>query len=230
MPLPKLLMLHGALGASGQFDPLKQKLEKYFEILSPDLEGHGGREIPEEPFSFPLFASGIVKFLDDHKVPKTHIFGYSMGGYCALWMAKHFPDRVGKIFTLATKFEWNEASALRESSMLNPGRMEEKIPAFAGLLAQRHAPQNWKTVVQKTAEMMTALGISHLTESDFRSIRHQACIAVGDRDNMVTPEESSRVSAFLTGGQLRVMTNTPHPFEKMDMEKLAGELKLFFEN
>src|SRR6187431_2838120 len=151
---PKLLLLHGALGAASQFDALKKNLENDFEILTFNFPGHGGKEIPPEPFSFSLFTNDLLRFPNDKHIDIIDIFGYSMGGYAALWMAKNFPERVHKIFTLATKLDWNNDSSAREASMLNPEKMEEKIPAFAKLLAERHAPANWKELVRKTREMI----------------------------------------------------------------------------
>ncbi|CAN5652186.1 hypothetical protein BH11BAC1_BH11BAC1_01480 [soil metagenome] len=227
MSLPKLILLHGALGASSQFNELRKRLSSDFEIYSLDFPGHGGSEIPSEPLSFSLFASRVITFLDQHNISKIHVFGYSMGGYAALWIASHFPGRIDKIFTLATKFDWNEGSARREASMLNPENIEAKVPAFAKRLAQLHAPQDWKAVVNKTADMILNLGKIHLNEYDFKSIVNNVMVSVGDKDSMVSIEESRKVSALLPKSTLYIFSDSYHPFEKMELNKLIPEIKLF---
>jgi pimeloyl-ACP methyl ester carboxylesterase len=228
MNLPRLLLLHGALGAASQFETLKKNLASDFEILAYNFPGHGGREIPEQSFSFSLFTNDLLKFLIARKIDTINIFGYSMGGYAALWMAKHFPERVNTIFTLATKFDWNEDSSQREASMLNTEKMEEKIPAFAKALMERHAPANWKEVVNKTRDMILDLGKSHLEENDFRSIKHSVTIGVGEKDNMVSIDESRNVAALLPAGNFISFPEMQHPFEKADIDQLMIVISSFF--
>ncbi|MEO8086351.1 MAG: alpha/beta fold hydrolase [Bacteroidota bacterium] len=227
MSLPKLLLLHGALGASPQFDELSKRLSNDFEIFILDFPGHGGSAIPDQPFSFSFFASHVISFLDKHNISRIHVFGYSMGGYAALWAARHFPGRLDKIFTLATKFEWNEDSARREAAMLDAEKIEAKVPAFAKSLAQLHEPQDWKAVVKKTAEMILQLGKIHLNEYDFKSIVNHVMITVGDKDKMVSIEESRKVSVLLPKSTLYIFPDSYHPFEKMELNKLIPVIKLF---
>ena len=54
-----------------------------------------------------------------------------MGGYVALQLANKHPKYVQKIITLGTKFAWDKETAAKEVKMLNPEKIEEKIPAFA---------------------------------------------------------------------------------------------------
>lgn len=228
MSLPGLLLLHGALASSTQFDLLKPVLEKDFEVFTFDFPGHGGSDIPSEPFSFSLFVSAISRFLAEQNIQTINVFGYSMGGYAALSFAKDHPQLVNKVFTLATKLDWNEAASQREASMLNPEKMEEKIPAFAKLLESRHHPQDWKKIVSKTREMMLGLGKNHLAETDFKSIRHPVMLSVGDKDNMVTAEETKLVSRLIPNGAFHIFPDTFHPFEKIKIDVLIPELKTFF--
>src|SRR5262245_23477139 len=115
---PPLLLLHGAVSSSKQFDMLKPLLSDAFEIHALDFPGHGGNEIPSEPFSIPLFTESVLGYMDVKEIRDAFIFGYSMGGYVALSLAINYPERVRKVFTLATKFEWTEEIAMRETAQL----------------------------------------------------------------------------------------------------------------
>jgi pimeloyl-ACP methyl ester carboxylesterase len=81
-----------------------------------------------------------------------------MGGYVAIYLARYYPESVNKIITLATKFIWNETIAAKEIKMLNADKIEEELPDFAVALHKRHAPDNWKTVLEKTAAMLIEMG------------------------------------------------------------------------
>ncbi len=225
-----LLLLHGAIGSSAQLKPLADELKKSgFDPKLFDFTGHGGDQMPNVPFSIPLFAEEVIMWMDDYRIGEIDIFGYSMGGYVGLFMARHYPERVGRVLTLATKFDWNVATAGKEVKMLNPEKIAEKIPKFAATLAERHAPQDWKEVLNRTAEMMLAMGEQPpLEEEDFRSIPHIVQLAVGDLDTMVSLEETIRVCRQLQDGGFTVLSETPHAIEQMNMESLVLTAKNFF--
>lgn len=224
-----LLILHGALGSSVQFEPLAKFLEEEFRVILFNFSGHAGKPIPEEPFSIKMFAEEVKSLIEKSRISPCDIFGYSMGGYAALYAAKHYPGVIGKIFTLGTKFEWNEESSAHEVKLLNPDKIEEKVPAFAKLLEERHAPEDWKQVIHKTAEMMINLGKhNELTYEELGSIANEVTVAVGDRDNMVSISESEKAFNHLKHGRMIVMPDTFHPIEKVDLEKLKSELQSFF--
>ncbi len=128
--MKKLLLLHGAIGSADQLIPIAEKLGDKFDIHRLNFSGHGGGALPQEPFSIKLFANDVLRWMDLLSIKKIDIFGYSMGGYVALYLAKNYPDRIGKIFTLAAKFEWNEVGAEKESKMLISRKDRRKIACF----------------------------------------------------------------------------------------------------
>lgn len=223
-----VLLLHGALGSLEQFDFLQTHLSSDFIVHTLNFSGHGGLPIPDEGFSIELFVNNILNYLDEKKISSINIFGYSMGGYVALHLAVHHPHRIKSIFTLATKFDWSTASTSREIKMLNPEVLEIKIPSFVENMKQRHAPIDWKNMVQQTAGMMQRLSQQPLTEKDFKKIENRVCLAIGDRDQMVTINETEQTYRSLKQSSLLVLPNTVHPFEKVDINRLTNELKMFF--
>ncbi len=230
--MKKLLLLHGALGAKEQFDELSAKLSSSFEVHTMNFTGHGGGEIPNEPFSMEMFRGNIISYLEENDIKEIDIFGYSMGGYAALHTALNSPGRIKKIFTLATKFEWTPEIAEREVKMLDAQKIKAKVPKFAEELAARHGENNWETVLLKTAEMMKGLGDSggrhagrplHLDQ-----INNEVQVGIGDSDKMVSLKESETASKALLNGRLIVLPGTHHPLEMVDAERLAREIKRFF--
>lgn len=221
-------MLHGAIGSSEQLEPLANILMKSFNVYLLNFSGHAGNPIPAQPFSIEMFAEDVLYFIDKNKLKGINIYGYSMGGYVALYIARHYPDMLNKIFTTATKFIWNEESSLKESRLLDAGKIAEKFPKFAEQISQRHSPENWKTVLSKTAEMMINLGRNNiLKDEDFTKIDNEVMVSVGDRDNMVSIEETTDVYRKLKNGRLLVLPDTPHPIEKINLKRLEREIRMF---
>lgn len=227
--MQNLLMLHGAIGSSTQLEPLANELNKDFRIYLLNFSGHGGKKIPDENFSIELFADDVLYFIEKNKLSGIDVYGYSMGGYTALYIARHFPERINKIFTTAAKFNWTEENSIRESKLLNPEKIIEKIPGFAEELSKRHFPEDWKKILRKTADMMINLGKNNLLKlEDFPKIENDVKVSVGDRDNMVTLEETAEVYRRLKKGQLLILPDTPHPIEKISPQRLAFEIRNFF--
>ncbi|MEM7369953.1 MAG: alpha/beta fold hydrolase [Bacteroidota bacterium] len=220
-----ILLLHGALGSADQLSPLEESLANQFLVYRLGFSGHAGKPLPDVPFGNEIFAQDVVKFLDQQQIKKAHIFGHSMGGYVGLYVAHHFSDRIASVFTLGTKWDWTPEVVAREVKMLNPEKMEEKVPRFADLLASRHAPVDWKEIVRRTARMMQEFGNgAGLTEADFRSLHIPVSIGIGELDNMVSLEESRRIAEWLPKGKLAYFEGVKHPIEKMDVQRLARSI------
>jgi len=225
--MQKLLLLHGALGSSAGFDHLKAELAAAFECHSLDFKGHGGSEVPDA-LTIENFAEEVIAYLDANAIEKIFIFGYSMGGYVGLYLAANFPDRVEKLFTLATKIRWNPEIAAKETAFLDPEVVKEKIPKYAAALQNLHG-EKWESLMEKTAAMMLELGKNPtISTEDFSKITMPLQIAVGDKDVMVTIEECLETYRTLSNGSFLVMPNTQHPIERVDTTELTHQIKKFF--
>lgn len=224
-----LLLLHGALGAKSQFTSLIPLLEDKFHIHALDFEGHGTSPIRKRPFKEAHFAENVIEYMDEISLSRINIFGYSMGGKVGLFLAKTYPERINKIFTLATKFLWTPESAGRETSSLDAEKISEKVPHFARMLEEIHTASGWRNVLQKTKEMMLTLpSESSPTIRELEQIQHMVRVAVGDKDKMVSIEETVKAYRSLPKGQLQVFPKTPHPIEKAPLAHLTHSLVEFF--
>lgn len=220
-----IILLHGALGAKSQLDPIADQLKDLFQVYTMNFEGHGGRP-SQNDFSIDLFSRNLIDFMDEKEIESANIFGYSMGGYVALKMALDNPERIDRIITLGTKFDWTPESAAREVKMLNPDKIEEKVPRFAAYLKALHNPLGWKELLHKTAEMMIRLGNGEgLSKADFEKIRNNCEIGVGDSDEMVTRVETEQVANALSNGRFYILENTIHPIDKVDAMLIISKIK-----
>jgi pimeloyl-ACP methyl ester carboxylesterase len=220
-----LLLLHGALGNKSQLEPIARHLPVDLPVQSLDFPGHGGRPATED-YSIPYFARAVLEHMDAHRIDRADLFGYSMGGYVALYLASTHPDRVRRIATLGTKLDWTPETAAREIGMLDPDKIALKVPQFAEALAQRHAPADWKQVLRQTAAMLAALGNgAALTAPAFQAISAPVDIWLGELDNMVTAAESEAVAAMLADGRFEILPGARHPLDLVDPAMLAGRLE-----
>lgn len=219
---PVWIVLHGAIGAEDQLLPLKKHLEVDCDVHVITFSGHGKKAHEMVDFSIELFAQDVISYLQALSLTQVNIFGYSMGGYVAMYLASRRPELVGRIITLGTKFEWNEAISAREVRMLDPEKIEAKIPAFSAVLAQRHSKDHWKTVLHKTQLLLANLGEDNpLKFDDFSKIQHEVSILWAENDSMVSREEGELVARALMNGKFAVLSHSEHPIEKVDLAQIT---------
>lgn len=225
-----ILLLHGALGSTTQLSALKETLEKGgAPVYTLNFSNHGGLQGTARGFGIEVFSEEVLHFLNDHSLQRVQIFGYSMGGYVALWLAHHHPEKVSSIATLGTKFDWTVGAAEKEVKKLNPEKIAEKVPAFAKMLEERHHPEDWKMLMNKTANMMVDLGINPLlSPAILKSIKTKTLICLGDADDMVDRAYSEEVARLLPNADFKLLPATPHLIERTDLTLLTNVLTTFF--
>jgi pimeloyl-ACP methyl ester carboxylesterase len=225
-----LILLPGALGNVNQFNSLKQELSLVqANVITIDLPGHGLNPYATEAVTVPEIADAFLNQL--HKLEISgpiQLFGHSLGGYIGLYLCLHYPEKITGLFTLGTKWHWTKEIADRETSFLVPEIMEQKIPAFVNHLKISHSI-GWQKVVINIAHLMHDLGNNgYLEPAKLSTINQPVRVALGDRDAMVGLDETINVYKALPNSQLQIYPNTPHPFEKSDVVKLAADIKSFF--
>jgi len=215
----KTILIHGALGSAKQMQPLADMLGA--DVICIDLPGHG--KLADDSVSYSVAAMGeeVLKHLDG----PTKVIGYSMGGYVALWLAAMHPEKVKSVVTIATKFDWTPEGAQQEVRMLNADKILEKVPAFAKLLEDRHR-KHWPDVMQRTADMMLALGNTPiLTQKVLEKLKCPVLIVRGSEDSMVSKAESLWAERLIPNARYAELKGQPHPLEKVNLSLLVNLLK-----
>ena len=222
-----IILLHGAIGAKDQLEPLAAELKQQgYNVFTLSFSGHGQTSFATS-FGIEQFALELEQFIETNHLDKPSVFGYSMSGYVALYLAHRNPSILGNIITLGTKFEWSPAIAEKEMKMLDSKTIIEKVPKFAEALQKRHG-QDWELLLQKTAEMVLSLGNKNaLTLNDFATIENKVLIGLADKDNMVSLEETTAVYKQLKNGAMYMFSNTKHPIESVNVKLLLQVIKEF---
>lgn len=90
-----LVLLHGFF-ASGQAEwgPMVGDLSKDFELIIPDLRGHGSSTNPSGAFTHRQAALDVFALLDHLDLDRVKAVGSSTGGMTLLHMATQQPDRI----------------------------------------------------------------------------------------------------------------------------------------
>jgi 3-oxoadipate enol-lactonase len=94
---PPLLLLAGQASAHGWWDGVRADFEAYRTAVTLDWRGTGDSDAPDVPYSTRGFAEDAVAVLDALGVGRADVYGTSMGGRVAQWVAARHPDRVRRL-------------------------------------------------------------------------------------------------------------------------------------
>jgi pimeloyl-ACP methyl ester carboxylesterase len=215
------LLLHGALGSATQFEALTAQLPENQTVFALNFPGHG-KTIAEAKFSMELFADCILAFLTEKRLKQVDIFGYSMGGYVALWFAWKYPNLVSGLTTYGTKLDWTPEVAAGMSRMFDPEKIEAKAPQLAETLALIHGAEQWKSLCQNTSSFLQDLGNGlGLPPEAFSEIQCPVRIGWGDQDNVVSEAESRQAAKSIPQGSFELLPGGKHLIDQVDAAQLV---------
>jgi pimeloyl-ACP methyl ester carboxylesterase len=217
--LPKLLMLHGSRGTYRELLPVAEALREYCNPILPNMLGHGGRDIPAR-FSVKEMAEDVLVQMDAHGVEAMHCFGYSFGGYVALYLARHFPERIKGVCTLATKVRFDEQTISLWTKLSSVDRVRGRQ---SDLMDQRHPGQEWERLVEGLAALYRRLGeMPELSVHDLANITVPALTISADKDQLVPWSESLELGYSMPKSQGFTFAGQAHPLSIVPTGLLAS--------
>jgi len=90
---PPLVILHGLLGASRNWQTVARELSSRFDVYVPDLRNHGA-SFRDDDAGYPALAGDVLAWLDANGLGRVHLLGHSMGGKTAMRFAADHPGRL----------------------------------------------------------------------------------------------------------------------------------------
>jgi pimeloyl-ACP methyl ester carboxylesterase len=92
-PTP-LLLLSGQSNSHRWWDRVRDDFEATRRTVTLDYRGTGDSDKPDEAYSTEGFAEDVIAVLDHLGVERADVYGTSMGGRVAQWVAARHPGRV----------------------------------------------------------------------------------------------------------------------------------------
>ena len=197
-----LLLLHGALGSTlRETSGLLRALEPDHHLFALDFPGHGASaDFTEAAFSTGLFAESVLAALDFFGIAQTDVFGFSMGGYVALYLARHHPDRVRRLALHATSLFWDRALVAAMDERIGDG--SERMKRFVETLPE-----------------------GPLGEADLASVQRPTLVSAVDRDDLFPLAHTLRLHDALPDARLALFPGSRHALSALDPEGYAATLR-----
>lgn len=141
---PVVVLLHGFPLDRTLWTPLVDALRSTHRLIVPDLRGHGRSGLPEDgTSSIDGMAHDVLETLNalDIREPVV-VGGLSMGGYVALSLALHHPDRLSALMLFDTRSDPDTPEIAQRREVLaeaveGAGSIE---PVIAAMLPQLFSP------------------------------------------------------------------------------------------
>jgi pimeloyl-ACP methyl ester carboxylesterase len=178
-----LLLLHGGLfNIDLQFGALLPGLAEKRQVIATDFQGHGYTNDVDRPLGTVDLASDVVGLLKHLDVRQVDLFGFSVGGAVALYLAIEHPELVRKAVISSVPFsrdgERAENAAVGEMKV----EMIAGTPMEAEYLSKSPHPD-----LEHLQTLLTKLGgydrgTADWTDDDIRGIAAPTLITVGDCD------------------------------------------------
>ncbi len=222
---PPLLLIHGGLGSSDVWAGVIPLLDKQHEVIVADSRGQGRSTQTSEPLTYGLMADDYLALLDDLKLSKVTVVGWSDGGNIGLDLAIHHPDRLTALFAQAANAspdglvayqprKRGYLSRLRHYLGAAKDRVETIMAAgearFMATLGYRDArPPAASPALQREIFRLWATE-PHYTEQQLASIRVRTAIVSGDHDNAVRLDHTKYLARTIPGAQLIILPDIGH--------------------
>lgn len=179
-----LLLLHGGLfNIDLQFGELIDGLSAKRQVIATDFQGHGYTNDIDRPLGTAELASDVVGLLARLDVPRVDLFGFSVGGAVALYLAIEYPELVRKAVISSVSFnpsgDRDENAAAVESMKVE---MIAGTPMEADYLAKSPHPDHdhLQTLLDKLGAYDR--GTSGWSDDDIRGIEAPTLLTFGDAD------------------------------------------------
>lgn len=143
---PPLILLHGLLGSSRNWQTVGADLAAQFNVFALDLRNHG-RSPHAGQMDYDVMVEDVLGWMDQSGLRQSSFLGHSMGGKVAMLLACRFPERVSRLVVvdIAPKTYLSEAhraefAAMNEldlRALKSRGEAELKFEARVGDWAMR---------------------------------------------------------------------------------------------
>lgn len=94
---PTLLLLPGQANTHRWWDRVRPDFAAHHTTVTFDYRGTGDSESPDLPYSTELFARDALAVMDSLDIARFDVYGTSMGGRTAQWLAVLAPKRVRRL-------------------------------------------------------------------------------------------------------------------------------------
>lgn len=195
-----VLLLHGGLTDSRDFDGNLDRLAAQFSIYRPDRRGHGRSPDVDGPLAVEIMADDMEQFIETVIGSEAHVVGYSAGASVAMYLALARPDLVKSLVVIS--------GALGRDGWLVRPRSGEPPEGLLRSYAEvsPDGADHFRAVIDRVAASSEDVGRSPAELAEFS---HPALVIVAD-DDFVDLQHAVEIYEALPQAALAVFPGASH--------------------
>jgi pimeloyl-ACP methyl ester carboxylesterase len=204
------------------------ELAKSFRVLAFDNRGIGESDVPDYPYTTLMMARDTLGLMDHLGIERAHVFGKSLGGNIAQWMALEQPQKVRSAVMTSTfaKPDQRRANMVRWWMATAEGAGYDKL--FPGLMTYFYTAEFYDAniaSIERTVQALIAAkrpikGFLHMGDSilthdtmDRMGEIKVPCLLMGGADDIITPaRQMEEMGRRIPNAEVRIFPSTLHGF------------------
>ncbi len=250
-----MVLLHGIAGTSATWDAVIPRLAEHYDVLAPDLLGHGESAKPRGDYSLGAYANALRDLLEALGKNRATLVGHSLGGGIAMQFAYQFLGRCERLVLVDSGGLGREVHPLLRAAAL-PGA-ELVLPWLStttsrgvgalvrgmnrlGIRAGPDLDETWRSFVSlrepaaRRAFIQTVRGVMDL--SGQRVIANErlylaeglpTLIVWGENDPLIPVRHARASHERIAGSRLEIFPEAGHFPHRDDPERFAKVLADF---
>jgi esterase len=226
---PPLIVLHGMLGSSRNWQTTGTDLAERFHVWALDMRNHG-RSSHAAEMTFDAMVADVVAWMDAHAIAKTALIGHSMGGKVAMLLACRHPERVERLivvdvapkdYTLGShRAEFEALNALDLSTLQSRAeaemRLEGRVPSLgmrkflATNLERDPVTGAWRWIVNLPVltAALPGLGKTSLAQSD--RFAGPTLFVAGGKSRYVESADGVQIKSHFPAAKIEIIADAGH--------------------
>jgi pimeloyl-ACP methyl ester carboxylesterase len=225
---PPLVILHGLLGSSRNWQTAGRGLAAHFHVFALDARNHG-RSPHHAAMDYPAMAADVLAWLEARDMTSVTLLGHSMGGKTAMLLACRHPEKVGRLVVvdIASKnYQWaehrSEFAAMNElelAGLSSRGEAEQRFESRVPDLGLRkflvtnierdgNGPWRWVINLPVLTGALPAMERDSLVAGD--RFAGPALFLAGGRSRYVLPADHARIQSHFPAARIEVIAEAGH--------------------
>jgi 3-oxoadipate enol-lactonase len=223
-----LLLIRPLGGSTALWGVFRTRLAQSLRVVSFDLRGTGHSSADPAWVSSKGLARDSLHLLDQLAIERAHVFGISLGGMAASWLAALAPGRVAKLCLASAPkrgLEWTRAGLLRTlglAACFARPRADVEAALVDRILSREFRAANPETVhaiehiVRAHPSAQSALlkhalaGLLHDASGALQGIRAPTLVLAGQRDRLLGIEPARTLADAIPHASFEVIAAAGH--------------------
>jgi pimeloyl-ACP methyl ester carboxylesterase len=200
-----VIFLHGGLANADYWGEQVLPVAVRHTVILMDSRGHGRSSRDARPYGYDLMADDVVALMDQLKIAKADIVGWSDGGILGIDLAMRHRDRVGKVFAFAAN---TVTSGVKDGVEQNPTFAAFIARAGHEYQAYSATPKEYGAFVDQISRMWAEQ--PNWSDAELKAIDTPILVVDGDHDEAIKREHIEYIAATIPHAGLLILPNTSH--------------------